>query len=156
MLSLKQADIVNLLIKYYNEARHGVYLSDEGDEPRPKRNDAYAYQAVEKSSTLRTMGAKSKTRGGGRCCICLDPFSIQNVSVVVFYCCHGYHMTCLMDSTYSNSNKREIEEPSQEAETYGVYNDYVDDDDDDDGDDEEKNESSSPRMRCILCTTAAS
>ncbi|KAK4286396.1 hypothetical protein QN277_002956 [Acacia crassicarpa] len=150
-----KADIVNLLIKYYNEARHGIYLSNEGDESRPKRSDAYASQAVEKSSTLRTVEAKSKTRGGGRCCICFDPFSIQNVSVIVFFCCHAYHTTCLMDSTYSNSNKKEIEAPAQEAETYDVYNGYVDDDDGD-GDEEEKTKPGSPRMRCILCTTAAS
>ncbi|XP_028776127.1 vacuolar protein sorting-associated protein 41 homolog [Neltuma alba] len=150
-----KADIVNLLIKYYNEARHGVYLSNEGDEPRPKRNDAYASQAVEKSSTVRTMEAKSKTRGGGRCCICFDPFSIQNVSVIVFFCCHAYHTTCLMDSSYSSSSKKEIEAPPQEAETYGVYNDYVDDDDGG-GEEEEKTKSGGPRMRCILCTTATS
>lgn len=106
----------------------------------------------EKSPSLRTMEAKSKTRGGGRCCICFDPFSIQNVSVIVFFCCHAYHTTCLMDSSYTNSSKKEIGATSQEAETSDLYNGFVDDS----GDDEEETEAGGTRMRCILCTTAAS
>ena len=37
--------------------------------------------------------------------MCFDPFSIQSVSVIVFYCCHACHTTCLADFTYTNSNK---------------------------------------------------
>ena len=95
---------------------------------------------------------KSKTRGGGRCCICFDPFSIQNVSVIVFFCCHAYHTTCLMDSSYTSSSKKETGATSRDTETYDLYNGYVDDD----GDDEEETDAGDPRMRCILCTTAAS
>ncbi|KAF7805659.1 vacuolar protein sorting-associated protein 41-like protein [Senna tora] len=145
-----KADCVNLLVKYYKEARHGIYLSNE-DEPRSKRSNTLSNQVVEKSPNLKTMEVKSKTRGGARCCICFDPFSIQNVSVIAFFCCHAYHTTCLMDSSYTSSSNREIEVTSGEAETYHVYNGYVDDD----SDDEETNTGGS-RMRCILCTTAAS
>lgn len=145
---MKQADIVNLLVKYYQEAKRGIYLSNEEDEPRPKRSDSYASRLAERSLSLRAMQVKSKTKGGGRCCICFDPFFIQNVSVIVFFCCHAYHTTCLVDSTTSSSNK-EIEE---EAETHDAYNDFVDDDSGEGG----ETKSGGPRLRCILCTTAAS
>ncbi|KAI4322345.1 hypothetical protein L6164_022050 [Bauhinia variegata] len=95
------------------------------------------------------MEVKSKTKGGGRCCICFDPFSIQNVSVIVFFCCHAYHTTCLMDSSYTSSSEKGAETTSKGAETYDAYNGYVDDD-------EEETNSGGHRMRCILCTTAAS
>ncbi|XP_061345356.1 vacuolar protein sorting-associated protein 41 homolog isoform X2 [Gastrolobium bilobum] len=147
-----KADCVNLLIKYYKEAKHGIYLSNQGDEPQAKRNDINASHVFEKSPSLRTMEVKSKTRAGGRCCICFDPFSIQNVSVIVFFCCHAYHTTCLIDSSYTSSSKKEIEATSQEAEMYDVYNDYVDDNGNDDG----ETQVGGTRMRCILCTTAAS
>ncbi|KAH1220626.1 Vacuolar protein sorting-associated protein 41 [Glycine max] len=134
-----KADCVNLLIKYYKEARHGISLGNE-DEPR----------VFDKSPSLRTVELKSKTRGGGRCCICFDPFSIQNVSVIVFFCCHGYHTTCLMDSSYTSSNQKEVQATSLEAETYDGYNGYEEDASEDD----EEAKSGGPRMRCILCTTA--
>ncbi|KAB1227360.1 hypothetical protein CJ030_MR1G005938 [Morella rubra] len=146
-----KADCVNLLIKYYKEARHGVYLSTEEEEARAKRNEARASQGAEKSS-VRTTEVKSKTsRGGSRCCICFDPFSIQNVSVTVFFCCHGYHTTCLMDSTSNVSGKKgsgaTFRGPGQQ---YEYENGDVDDSDDDDA-----SQSGASRMRCILCTTAA-
>jgi vacuolar protein sorting-associated protein 41 len=114
-------------------------------------SDHRASQAFEKSLSLKTMEMKSKTRGGGRCCICFDPFSIQNVSVIVFFCCHGYHTTCLTDSYYTSST-REIEPTPKEAESYDDYNGYADDASDEN---EEETKSDGPRMRCILCTTAA-
>lgn len=139
-------------MKYYNEARQGVYLSNEEDRARAKRIETHSSQVVEKSPIVRNMEMKSRTRGGGRCCICFDPFSIQNVSVIVFFCCHAYHTTCLTDSSYtSSSSNNEIEVTSGEAETYDSYNGYVDDDSDD-----EETKMGGPRMRCILCTTAAS
>ncbi|RVX19935.1 Vacuolar protein sorting-associated protein 41-like [Vitis vinifera] len=101
-----KADCVNLLVKYYKEARHAIYLSNEEDEARAKRGDSRASQATERPLSMKTMEVKSKTRGGGRCCMCFDPFSIQNVSVIAFFCCHAYHMNCLMDSTYSVSGKQ--------------------------------------------------
>lgn len=115
-------------------------------------SDTRASQVFDKSPSLRTVEVKSKTRGGGRCCICFDPFSIQTVSVIVFFCCHGYHTTCLMDSSYTSSNKKEVQATTLEAETYDDYNGY----DDDASDDDEEAKSGGPRMRCILCTTAAS
>ena len=46
-----QADCVNLLVRYYKEARHGIYLSnEEEEEARAKRNDSSTSQAIEKSS----------------------------------------------------------------------------------------------------------
>ncbi|MED6206016.1 Vacuolar protein sorting-associated protein 41 [Stylosanthes scabra] len=146
-----KADCVNLLIKYYKEARHGISLGSE-DEPRIKSNDTHDSS---KSPGLRTMEVKSKTRGGGRCCICFDPFSIQNVSVIAFFCCHAYHTTCLTDSSYtSNNSQKNIKSNSREAETYDDYNGYIDEEEEEEED--EETESGGPRMRCILCTTAAS
>ncbi|XP_019448807.1 PREDICTED: vacuolar protein sorting-associated protein 41 homolog [Lupinus angustifolius] len=145
-------DCVNLLIKYYKEAKHGISLNNE-DGPRIKRSHSQASQVLEKSLSLRTGEVKSKASGGGRCCICFDPFYIQNVSVTVFFCCHAYHTTCLMDSSYtSSSSKKENESTSQGAEMYDGYNGYMDNDSNDD----EETESGGPFMRCILCTTATS
>ncbi|KAG6679000.1 hypothetical protein I3842_14G108900 [Carya illinoinensis] len=146
-----KADSVNLLVKYYKEAIHGIYLSSEEDEARAKRNDSMASQAYVRSSNVRTLEVKSKTKGGARCCMCFDPFSIQNVSVIVFFCCHAYHMTCLMDSSYNVSGRKgsgaTYPEPVVE---YEYETGDVDDGDDDDG-----SQSDAHRMRCILCTTAA-
>lgn len=143
-----KADCVNLLVKYYKEARHAIYLSNEEDEVRAKRGDSRASQATERPLSMKTMEVKSKTRGGGRCCMCFDPFSIQNVSVIAFFCCHAYHMNCLMDSTYSVSGKQGKGATSQEtASDYDEYDNSVDGEDD--------ASSGAPRMRCILCTTAA-
>lgn len=148
---VKQADCVNLLVKYYKEARHGIYLSNEEDEARAKRNDSGASQATEKSSSVRTMEVKSKTSGGARCCMCFDPFSIQNVSVIVFFCCHAYHKTCLMDSSYNISGNKGSGATSREPVVeYEYDNGDLDDDDDDDD-----SQSRAYHMRCILCTTAA-
>jgi hypothetical protein len=149
---VKQADCVNLLVKYYKEARHGIYLSNEEDEARAKRNDSGASQATEKSSSVRTMEVKSKTSGGARCCMCFDPFSIQNVSVIVFFCCHAYHKTCLMDSTNNISGNKGSGATSREPVVeYEYDNGDLDDNDDDDDD----SQSRAYHMRCILCTTAA-
>lgn len=141
---------MNLLVKYYNEARHGIYLSNEEDEARAKRTDGRTSQVIEKSPGVRSMEVISKPKGGARCCMCFDPFSIQSVNVIVFFCCHAYHMTCLMDSTYTNEMKGSGT-TSQERTDYGYDDSDVDDDGDDDGP-----QSSGSRMRCILCTTAAS
>ncbi|KAL6967122.1 Vacuolar protein sorting-associated protein 41 [Sarracenia purpurea var. burkii] len=147
-----KADCVNLLIKYYKEARRAIYLSNEEDEARAKRDDSRASQSTEKAPNVRTVEVKSKTMGSGRCCICFDPFSIQNVSIIAFFCCHAYHTTCLSDSTHSVSGKKAPVAASKEAVSYYEYeNGDVDDDDDDDD-----ALSGSPRIRCILCTTAAS
>ncbi|XP_050378991.1 vacuolar protein sorting-associated protein 41 homolog isoform X2 [Argentina anserina] len=146
-----KADIVNLLVKYYNEARHGIYLSNEQDEARAKRNDGRAPQTFEKSPGVRSMEVKSKPKGGARCCICFDPLSIQSVNVIVFFCCHAYHMNCLMDSTYSTGiNGSGIPTPERVSNYEYDYSDEDDEDDDDDGP-----QKGASRMRCILCTTAS-
>ena len=140
---------MNLLVKYYNEARHGIYLSNEEDEARAKRSDGRTSQIIEKSHGVRSMEVKSKPKGGARCCICFDPFSIQSVNVIVFFCSHTYHMNCLMDSAYSSGiNGSGI--TSQDRVTDYEYDDS---DEDEDGDDDPQTGGS--RMRCILCTTAS-
>ncbi|KAK9279527.1 hypothetical protein L1049_013206 [Liquidambar formosana] len=143
-----KADCVNLLVKYYKEARHAIYISNEEEEARAKRDNSRASQAIEKAPITKTVEVKSKTRGGGRCCMCFDPFSIQNVSVIVFFCCHAYHTTCLMESTYSVSGKKGTKATSREP--LSDYNYDNGDDEDDDG----GTSSGALRMRCILCTTA--
>ncbi|KAA8550288.1 hypothetical protein F0562_001972 [Nyssa sinensis] len=144
-----KADCVNLLIKYYKEARRGVYLINEEDKARAKRDDNRASQSSERAASMRTMEGMSKTKGGGKCCMCFDPFSIQNVSIIVFFCCHAYHTTCLMDSSSSVSGKEGGAVATFQGSDlyYGYDNGDVDDDYD---------PSSVPPMRCILCTTAAS
>ncbi|PIA54894.1 hypothetical protein AQUCO_00901062v1 [Aquilegia coerulea] len=126
-----KADCVNLLVKYYKEARHAICIDSGEDEARPKRASRRSTaQAFDKSVSMRAMGLKSRTRAGGRCCMCFDPFSIQKVSIITFFCCHAYHVTCLMDATTSVGS-------------------------DDDEEDEDDNQAGKSRMRCILCTTAA-
>ncbi|PPD67734.1 hypothetical protein GOBAR_DD35388 [Gossypium barbadense] len=143
---IEEADCVNLSVKYYNEAKRAVCLSNEEDDARSKRDASRASQVI--TPSVRNMEVKSKTRGGGRCCMCFDPFSIQNVSVVVFFCCHAYHTICLMESTEINStNKKGTGGPSE-----GLYEyEYEEEQEDDNG-----SEAGGPRMRCILCTTATS
>lgn len=140
----QQADIVNLLVKYYKEARHAIYLSNEEDEARTKRDDKRMAESLTKAPSLKNMDLKSKTKAGGRCCMCFDPFSIQNVSVVVFFCCHAYHMTCYMDSLNQFNDEKEARDGSLDSE----YDDYDDEEDD-------ESQSDSSRMRCTLCTNAA-
>ncbi|THF94930.1 hypothetical protein TEA_010772 [Camellia sinensis var. sinensis] len=148
-----KADCVNLLIKYYKEARRAIYLSNEEDETRAKRNDSSS--RASQTEIMKTTEVKSKTKGGGRCCICFDPFSIQNVSIIVFFCCHTYHTTCLLDSINAVLAKKEAARPtSRDTE---LYYQYENGDGDVDDDDEDGNTASgAPRMRCILCTTASS
>lgn len=145
-----QADCVNLLIKYYKEARRAIYLSNEDDEARTKRdNKNRASQLAEtRLPSIRNMVVKSKSRGGTRCCMCFDPFSIHDVSIYVFFCCHAYHETCLMDSIDSISSKKKPAPPARDDLSYYNYDNGDDEDDEnDDGED--------ARVRCILCTTAA-
>lgn len=126
-------------MKYYKEARHAVLLGSVEEEAHPKRDDNRATQVTEKVLSTKTV-VKSRTRGGGKCCICFDPLSIQNLSVIVFFCCHAYHTTCLTESNSSGVSA-----------SRGVQaSDY-----DDDGDDDDNVQSGGFRMRCILCTTAA-
>lgn len=135
-LNTFQTDCVNLLVKYYNEARRAVHLGIEEEGNRKKEDDTSFGQKVERaSSSIKTMELKSKTRGGGRCCLCFDPFYIQNLSVVVFFCCHAYHISCLIGASDS------MNETSNAS----------------DSDDDSENDNTQPsrsRMCCVLCTTA--
>ncbi|KAL2507020.1 Vacuolar protein sorting-associated protein 41-like protein [Forsythia ovata] len=149
--NILKADCVNLLIKYYKEARRAIYLSNEEDEARSKRDKNLASQFAERSLGTRSIEVKSKTRGGTRCCVCFDPFSIQNVSIIAFFCCHAYHTTCLMDST--NSISQQQKKPPIKSPDELSYYEYNNGDADDD--ENEATSSGSPQMRCILCTTAA-
>lgn len=142
-----QADCVNLLIKCYKEARRAIHLSNEEDETHTKRDNKNSNsQSTDRSLSIKTTEVKSKIRCGARCCICFDPFSIQNVSVYAFFCCHAYHETCLTDSIASISSQEKPSTPSSPDELQFYTLDNGNDKDDvDDGD----------RIRCILCTTAA-
>ncbi|KAI5575746.1 hypothetical protein BDE02_09G001100 [Populus trichocarpa] len=142
-----KTDCVNLLIKYYKEARRALCLSNE-EEARVKRDGRGDSQAIWRTVGARAMEVKSKTRGDTRCCMCFDPFSILDVSVVVFFCCHAYHMSCLMDSMHTVSGKKGSGATSRMSE-------YDYDNNDEDDYDEENNDSGVIRLRCILCTTAA-
>ncbi|XP_016478552.1 vacuolar protein sorting-associated protein 41 homolog [Nicotiana tabacum] len=150
-----KADCVNLLVKYYKEAKRAVCLSDEVDEASSHRGEKRASHLGERVMSMKSMEVKSKTRGGGRCCICFDPFSIQNVSIIAFFCCHAYHTTCLMESTISIGGKKEAGAAAHGTVSYDEYDNGVRDDDDDEDKDEDEDASGAPRMRCILCTTAA-
>ncbi|XP_074350636.1 vacuolar protein sorting-associated protein 41 homolog isoform X2 [Apium graveolens] len=150
--NILKADIINLLIKYYEDARRAIYMSNEEDEVRSKRDDNTTSQLMERSMNMKTMGIKTKTRAGGRCCVCFDPFSIQNVSkIIAFYCCHAYHMTCLMDSANTADDKKTPEAISHDGAWYYEYDDSVLEN----VDDNNVASSGSPQMRCILCTTAS-
>jgi hypothetical protein len=129
-----KADCVNLLVKYYHEARRGVYMASMDEEVTGTRVAEGSSRANERSSSLRALEIKSRTRCGARCCLCFDPLSIQDISVIVFYCCHAYHTSCLeggLDLMKSNSSTQDSDE------------------------DDEGTPSGESRMRCVLCTTAA-
>ncbi|KAJ0963912.1 hypothetical protein J5N97_029034 [Dioscorea zingiberensis] len=126
-----KADCVNLLVKFYKEARRAIYLNSIEEEIREKKDESTSSQA----SSSKTMEIKSRMRGGGRCCLCFDPFSIQNLSVVAFFCCHAYHVPCLMGGS--------------DSVNAGNATSHTDDEDDDND-----TQSDGPRLRCVLCTTA--
>ncbi|CAA7391119.1 unnamed protein product [Spirodela intermedia] len=130
-----KADCVNLLVKYYKEARHAVYLGSMEEEELEKRGQRAGSQTTERAAAARNTETKSRTKGGGRCCLCFDPFSIQDVPIVVFFCCHAYHVPCLTGSTDAGP-------PLGRSGSRGP--------DEDDGARE-----GGSRLRCVLCTTAA-
>ena len=133
--NLLQVDCFNLLIKYFKEARRAIYLSSIEEETRGKREDNASRHDEERMPTARTVEVKFRTRGGARCCLCFDPFSVQNLSVIVFFCCHAYHVSCLLGG-------------SDPVDVESTHVTHSDDDGDEDG------PSGGSRMRCVLCTTA--
>ncbi|KAK1272690.1 hypothetical protein QJS04_geneDACA019150 [Acorus gramineus] len=128
-----KADCVNLLLKYYNEARRAVYLGE--DNGHGKIEDEAAPQTNVNTPNIRTSAVKCKVRGGGRCCMCFDPFNIRDLSVVVFFCCHAYHVACLGSSDSMGANDGGASDSEDEGDGDGTP-------------------SGAPRMRCVLCTTA--
>ncbi|PKA65181.1 Vacuolar protein sorting-associated protein 41 like [Apostasia shenzhenica] len=131
-----KTDCLNLLIKYYKEAQRAVCLgSTEGETHRKTMEESSSPNHHE--SQRRSVELKSRSRGSGRCCLCFDPFSIQHVSVIAFFCCHAYHVTCLTGGSDSINIENNI-----------IYNDEEDVRDDD-------APSTGSRVRCVLCTTAA-
>ncbi|KAH0667020.1 hypothetical protein KY285_028226 [Solanum tuberosum] len=149
-----KADCMNLLVKYYKEAKRGVCLSDEVDDASSRRGEKSVSHLGERTMSMKSVEVKSKTRGGGRCCICFDPFSILNVSIIAFFCCHAYHTTCLMESSISIGGNKEAGVAAQRTASYDEYANGVNDDYEDE-EEEEDATSGALRMRCILCTTAA-
>ncbi|XP_028550466.1 vacuolar protein sorting-associated protein 41 homolog isoform X3 [Dendrobium catenatum] len=133
-----KTDCVNLLIKYYKEAQRAVCMGSTEEEKHSKAAESSStLESQRGSSNAGSIELKSRIRGSGRCCLCFDPFSIQNVSVVVFFCCHAYHATCLAGSSDSFN--------------MGTYVTNSDDKDDDD----EDAPAGGSQVRCVLCTTAA-
>jgi hypothetical protein len=148
-----KTDCINLLMKYYNEARRAISLCNEDDESRVKRDsnnrDFQIPSINNRTQNPKTLEVKSKTRAGGRCCVCFDPFSIQNVSIIAFFCCHAYHLTCLIES--ANAVQESTGYQNGDRDNDDDYND----DNDDDVENDETAPTGTPKMRCILCTTAA-
>ncbi|KAI0529161.1 hypothetical protein KFK09_001708 [Dendrobium nobile] len=133
-----KTDCVNLLIKYYKEAQRAVCMGSTEEEKHSKAAESSStLESQRGSSNAGSIELKSRIRGSGRCCLCFDPFSIQNVSVVVFFCCHAYHATCLAGGSDSFN-----------------MGSYVANSDDKDDDDEDAPAGES-QIRCVLCTTAA-
>ncbi|XP_024396785.1 vacuolar protein sorting-associated protein 41 homolog [Physcomitrium patens] len=150
-----KADCVDLLVRYYDEARHAVRVGgSEYDMEKPDESDSNGGEIVKVSAASLSRTNKAGGKGGrmptnyggsGRCCICFDPVALQNVAVVAFFCTHAYHETCLNDtsgilpSDESEGLRRSGSNMNDSA--YGL----------------EYNSSPDPApMRCILCTTAAS
>lgn len=131
-------------------------MSNEEDGARPKRDNRIGSRPNDNSQCVPGE-VKSKTKGGGRCCICFDPFSIQKVAIIVFFCCHAYHMNCLLDSTNNSVSGGNVE--ARATSHYDGYanGDVNGDDGYDSGDvngDDDGTQRGTPQMRCILCTTA--
>ncbi|KAL2623253.1 hypothetical protein R1flu_003458 [Riccia fluitans] len=160
-----KADCVDLLVRYYDEARHAIRVggSDNGLKGQSNGQNGAIPTAptmnLVNSGNLRgtkTGRISSTISGSGLCCICLDPVALQNVAVVAFFCSHAYHVTCLNDTSGIRSQgpdaKKEVSKDlafriGQGLSTASLY---------DHGDEEEEEgESGSPPMRCILCTTAS-
>lgn len=151
-----KADCVDLLVRYYDEARHAVrvggseYDMEKPDEPSANGGDSVKISASGLSMTNKAggKGGRMPTNygGSGRCCICFDPVALQNVAVVAFFCTHAYHETCLNDTSGilpsdESGNLRRSGSNMNDTGSYGSgYEDSPD----------------PAPMRCILCTTAAS
>eukprot|EP00249_Psilotum_nudum_P017659 c26429_g1_i1 orf=295-3261(+) len=154
-----KADCVDLLVRYYDEARHATYIGSRDDGftqdingQTGSQHRASLFAASSVTNHCGKVGRMPTTVGGsGRCCICLDPVALQNVSVIAFFCSHAYHVTCLTDSS---EHPKVIDAKRREFVTTngippkgvrGMLEDGLAEDED----------SLELHMRCILCTTAA-
>lgn len=133
-----KTDCVNLLIKYYKEAQRAVCLGNTKDEMQANAVESSPILESRRGLNAKSVELKSRTQGSGRCCLCFDPFSIQNVSVIVFFCCHAYHVTCLTGGSDSVDTKSDVA-------NCGDYDDS----------DEQDTPTRGSLIRCVLCTTAA-
>jgi len=146
---------VNLLVKYFYEARHAIYIGSREDELNASqygRENAVIRRDDRRLSIEKNTTKTSNSMATGRCCICLDPLSIQRVSVIAFFCTHTYHITCLTDTTTSVTKDSSQKSGSK---FIGGFGDTEESSFQDGSDDDSSTDSNGPRMRCILCTTAA-
>lgn len=152
-----KADCVNLLVRYYDEARHAIFVGSRDDGLTPGMNGRRGSvdKPMTRQSSLGGKGSRTNlnTGGSGRCCICLDPVALQNVSVIAFFCTHAYHVTCLADSSdnpqTNNIQKEKGYSIPNGVQTPGTTSIL------ENGGDMYTNEYQRSGMRCILCTTAA-
>uniref|UniRef100_A0A803M7X3 Cytochrome P450 n=1 Tax=Chenopodium quinoa TaxID=63459 RepID=A0A803M7X3_CHEQI len=56
-----KADIVNLLVKYYKEARHAVYMNNTEDEATTKRDEKRMEESFANPPSFKNMDLKTKT-----------------------------------------------------------------------------------------------
>ncbi len=155
----QQADCVDLLVRYYDEARHAIRVGgsefDPGEHAQARANGGEPLIANGASTSQGRKGGSKGGRipnnigGSGRCCICFDPVALQKVAVVAFFCTHAYHETCLNDTSGIASSEQET--PSGPLKPGSRTNNTVS------GAGETNGDLSNPApLRCILCTTAAS
>lgn len=155
-----KADCVDLLVRYYDEARHAIFVGSRDDGLTPSVNGRKGFEQRVQSSASTRLGSQAgkasrmtaSTGGSGRCCICLDPVALQNVSVIAFFCTHAYHITCLTDSSDNaqpDKLKRKDYSMPNGVQTQSMRSML------ENGGDVFTNEIHRSSMRCILCTTAA-
>jgi hypothetical protein len=154
-----KADCVDLLVRYYDEARHAIRVGgSEFDLGEHAQASANGGEPLIANGASTSQGRKGGSKGGripnniggsGRCCICFDPVALQKVAVVAFFCTHAYHETCLNDTNGIASSEQET--PSGPLKSGSRTNNTVS------GAGEINEDSSNPApLCCILCTTAAS
>ncbi|CAM6008740.1 unnamed protein product [Sphagnum balticum] len=154
-----KADCVDLLVRYYDEARHAIRVGgsefNPGEHAQARANGGELLIANGASTSQGRKGGSKGGRilnnigGSGRCCICFDPVALQKVAVVAFFCTHAYHETCLNDTSGIASSEQET--PSGPLKSGSRTNNTVS------GAGETNGDSSNPApLCCILCTTAAS
>ncbi|CAK9872351.1 unnamed protein product [Sphagnum jensenii] len=154
-----KADCVDLLVRYYDEARHAIRVGgsefNAGEHAQARANGGEPLIANGASTSQGRKGGSKGGRipnnigGSGRCCICFDPVALQKVAVVAFFCTHAYHETCLNDTSGIASSEQET--PSGPLKSGSRTNNTVS------GAGEINGDSSNPApLCCILCTTAAS